>query len=114
MVGCDPDFYRYLFDACCELMETVQPLPQPVIAQVHSMATAGCQLTATCNLTVTSEVGPCTKITSDYKKRWFVQSITTTSSVRPRLLVQSLISKTLQREAEAKDEVVGRADLEGV
>ena len=32
---------------------------------------------------------PCTKITSDYKKRRFVQSQTTISSVRPRLLVQS-------------------------
>ncbi len=35
--------------------------------------------------------GLCTKITSDYKKRWFVQSRITTSSVRPRLLVQSHI-----------------------
>ena len=32
---------------------------------------------------------PCTKITSDYEKRWFVQNQTTISSVRPRLLVQS-------------------------
>jgi hypothetical protein len=33
--------------------------------------------------------GPCTKITSYYKKRWLGQSRTTTSSVRPRLLVES-------------------------
>jgi enoyl-CoA hydratase/carnithine racemase len=34
-------------------METVQSIPQPVIAQVHAMATAaGCQLVASCDLVV--------------------------------------------------------------
>ena len=56
MVGRDPDFYRYLFDVCCELMETIQSIPQPVIAQVHGVATAaGCQLAATCDLVVAAE-----------------------------------------------------------
>jgi enoyl-CoA hydratase/carnithine racemase len=56
MVGRDPDFYRHLFDVCCELMETIQGIPQPVIAQVHATATAaGCQLAATCDLVVASE-----------------------------------------------------------
>jgi enoyl-CoA hydratase/carnithine racemase len=56
MVGQDPEFYRRLFDVCCELMETIQEIPQPVIAQVHATATAaGCQLAATCDLVVASE-----------------------------------------------------------
>jgi enoyl-CoA hydratase/carnithine racemase len=56
MVGRDPEFYRHLFDVCCELMETVQAIPQPVIAKVHGVATAaGCQLVATCDLVVASE-----------------------------------------------------------
>jgi enoyl-CoA hydratase/carnithine racemase len=56
MVGRDPAFYRHLFDVCCELMETIQSIPQPVIAQVHGIATAaGCQLAATCDLVVASE-----------------------------------------------------------
>jgi enoyl-CoA hydratase/carnithine racemase len=56
MVGRDPDFYRNLFDVCCELMESIQTIPQPVIAQVHATATAaGCQLAATCDLVVASE-----------------------------------------------------------
>ena len=56
MVGRDPEFYRHLFDVCCELMETVQKIPQPVIAEVHGVATAaGCQLAATCDLVVASE-----------------------------------------------------------
>jgi enoyl-CoA hydratase/carnithine racemase len=37
-------------------MELVRQLPQPVIAQVHGVATAaGCQLVATCDLVVASE-----------------------------------------------------------
>jgi enoyl-CoA hydratase/carnithine racemase len=56
MVGRDPEFYRHLFDVCCELMATVQKTPQPVIAQVHATATAaGCQLAATCDLVVAAE-----------------------------------------------------------
>src|SRR5918994_226849 len=56
MIGRDPETYRHIFDVCCELMETVQSIPQPVIAQVHATATAaGCQLAATCDLVVASE-----------------------------------------------------------
>ena len=36
MIGRDPGFYRHIFDVCCELMETIQGIPQPVIAQVHA------------------------------------------------------------------------------
>ena len=55
MVNRDPAFYRELFDVCIELMSTIQSIPQPVIAQVHAMATAaGCQLVATCDLAVAS------------------------------------------------------------
>ncbi len=56
MVGRDPAFYRRVFDVCCELMEAIQAIPQPVIARVHGVATAaGCQLAATCDLVVASE-----------------------------------------------------------
>ena len=53
---CAPGDYRALFDLCTELMETIQSIPQPVIAQVQGMATAaGCQLVATCDLAVASQ-----------------------------------------------------------
>ena len=54
--GRDLAFYRELFDACVLLMETIQAVPQPVIAQVQGIATAaGCQLVATCDLAVAAE-----------------------------------------------------------
>lgn len=56
MTGQSPAFYRQLFDTCVRLMETIQSIPQPVIAQVHGIATAaGCQLVATCDLVVAAE-----------------------------------------------------------
>jgi enoyl-CoA hydratase/carnithine racemase len=56
MTGRDVVFYRRLFDACTVLMETVQAVPQPVIAKVHGVATAaGCQLVASCDLAIAEE-----------------------------------------------------------
>jgi len=56
LVGCDIDFARHEFDVCTELMQTIQSIPQPVIAQVQAIATAaGCQLVANCDLAVASE-----------------------------------------------------------
>lgn len=45
-----------LFALCTEVMLEIRRLAQPVIAQVHGLATAaGCQLVATCDLVVASE-----------------------------------------------------------
>lgn len=44
-----------LFALCSEVMEAIRLLPQPVIAEVHGLATAaGCQLVASCDLAVAS------------------------------------------------------------
>ncbi|MBE9582694.1 MAG: enoyl-CoA hydratase [Proteobacteria bacterium] len=49
-------YYKAIFDTCVEVMEKIQRLPQPVIAQVHGVATAaGCQLVAACDLAVAAE-----------------------------------------------------------
>src|SRR5947208_10598751 len=46
---------RHLLNVCTTLMETIQAIPQPVLARVHAIATAaGCQLVATCDLAVAS------------------------------------------------------------
>jgi enoyl-CoA hydratase/carnithine racemase len=56
MIGRDEAFYRELFDRCTEMMETIQELPQPVIAKVQGIATAaGCQLVAACDLAVAAK-----------------------------------------------------------
>jgi enoyl-CoA hydratase/carnithine racemase len=53
LVGRDEAAYAEIFDACVELMATVQRIPQPVIAEVAGIASAaGCQLVATCDLAV--------------------------------------------------------------
>jgi len=45
-----------LFLSCHEMMQGIRRLPQPVIAQVHGVATAaGCQLVAACDMAVAEE-----------------------------------------------------------
>lgn len=55
MIDRPASFYDELFGVCTEMMETIQAIPQPVIARVHGVATAaGCQLVASCDLAVAS------------------------------------------------------------
>ena len=49
-------YFKGLFDRCAQVMTGVQRLPQPVIAQVHGVATAaGCQLVASCDMAIAAE-----------------------------------------------------------
>jgi len=56
MAGADLADIRHLFEVCTEMMDTIQSVPQVVIARVHALATAaGCQLVATCDLAIAAE-----------------------------------------------------------
>ncbi|MDA1286817.1 MAG: enoyl-CoA hydratase [Proteobacteria bacterium] len=49
-------YFADLFSRCATMMQTILRLPQPVIAQVHGIATAaGCQLVATCDMAIAAE-----------------------------------------------------------
>ena len=55
MAGSDKDLhhFRRIFSTCNRMMLRLQQLPQPVLAQVHGIATAaGCQLVAACDLAI--------------------------------------------------------------
>ncbi|MGI9229195.1 MAG: enoyl-CoA hydratase [Gammaproteobacteria bacterium] len=52
----DREFHQQLFDQCSQVMRTINQMPQPVIAMVQGIATAGgCQLVAACDLAIASE-----------------------------------------------------------
>ena len=52
----DRAFHQALFDRCGTMMQTINNLPQPVIAKVQGIATAaGCQLVAQCDLAVAAK-----------------------------------------------------------
>jgi enoyl-CoA hydratase/carnithine racemase len=56
MTGRSEAEYQRIFGACNEMMQKIQAIPQPVIAEVQGVATAaGCQLVATCDLAIASE-----------------------------------------------------------
>ncbi len=47
------EYFNALFAQCGALMQSITNMPQPVIAQVHGIATAaGCQLVASCDMAV--------------------------------------------------------------
>lgn len=49
-------YYADLFSRCGEVMQMIPALPQPVIAEVHAIATAaGCQLVASCDMAVAAD-----------------------------------------------------------
>ena len=49
-------YFLDLFTRCGALMQLIPALPQPVIAEVHGIATAaGCQLVASCDMAVAAE-----------------------------------------------------------
>lgn len=51
MTGKDLEHYRKVFEHCTEMMNTIQSVPQPVIAEIDGIATAaGCQMVAACDL----------------------------------------------------------------
>lgn len=56
MAGASVEEAIHLFQVCTEMMDTVQSIPQVVVARVHALATAaGCQLVATCDLAVAAK-----------------------------------------------------------
>jgi enoyl-CoA hydratase/carnithine racemase len=56
MAGATVETAREVFDVCTAMMNTVQRIPQVVVARVHALATAaGCQLVATCDLAVAAQ-----------------------------------------------------------
>ncbi|XP_076437794.1 enoyl-CoA hydratase domain-containing protein 3, mitochondrial-like [Babylonia areolata] len=49
-------YHEKVFSTCTSVMNLIQDLPVPVIAQVNGLATAaGCQLVATCDIAVVSD-----------------------------------------------------------
>ena len=56
MIDRPAEFYEELFAECTAVMSAIQAIPQPVVAQVHGMATAaGCQLVAACDLAIAAD-----------------------------------------------------------
>lgn len=56
MINRDVTCYNNIFSTCCDFMQIITRLPQPVIAQVQGFAVAaGCQLVASCDLAVAEE-----------------------------------------------------------
>jgi enoyl-CoA hydratase/carnithine racemase len=102
---------RKLLKTCTTLMDTIQEIPQPVLARVHALATAaGCQLVATCDLAVASlEAG---FATPGGKGGWFCTTpmIAVSRNIgRKRALEMLLTGDVIDAETAADWGLINRA-----
>jgi enoyl-CoA hydratase/carnithine racemase len=121
----DLERFREIFDACVALMETIQSIPQPVIAEVASVATAaGCQLVATCDLAVAAETArfatpgvriglfcttPMVALTRAIGRKRAMEMLLTGDAVDARTAAEwGLVNRVVSRE-ELHDAAIGMA-----
>lgn len=102
---------RKLLKVCTALMDTIQEIPQPVLARVHALATAaGCQLVATCDLAVASlDAG---FATPGGKGGWFCTTpmVAVSRNIgRKRALEMLLTGDTLDAQTAADWGLINRA-----
>jgi enoyl-CoA hydratase/carnithine racemase len=103
LAGGTEEDYAALFALCSEVMEAIRKLPQPVIAQVHGIATAaGCQLVASCDLAVASEEA--TFATPGVKIGLFCSTpaVALARAVTPKKALEMLLTGTPIKAAEAE------------
>ena len=118
MAGADLPAMRRLLWQCTEMMDTIQSIPQVVIARVHGLATAaGCQLVATCDLAVAADSAGFA--TPGGKGGWFCHTpvVALSRNVgRKRALEMALTGDTIDAATAADwglvNRVVPAADLE--
>ena len=89
MAGASVEEAIHLFQVCTEMMDTVQSIPQVVVARVHALATAaGCQLVATCDLAVAAKSAgfaiPAARAGCSATRRWWRWRATWVASGRSR------------------------------
>ena len=119
MAGSNLGEMRKLLWTCTEMMDTIQQLPQVVIARVHGLATAaGCQLVATCDLAVAADTAGFA--TPGGKGGWFCHTplVAVSRNVgRKRALEMALTGDTIDAATAAEwglvNRVVALVDLEG-
>lgn len=121
-------YFADLFSRCATVMQRIQTIPQPVIAQVHGIATAaGCQLVATCDMAVAAEgtrfgvngvnIGlfcstPMVALTRNISRKAAFEMLTTgrfietDEAMRLGLINKSVPAEDLQRETDALAQLV--------
>ena len=104
-------YYRDLFGRCGRLMQTIMQQPQPVIAQVHGIATAaGCQLVASCDLAVASDDARFAVSGINVGLFCSTPSVALTRNVgRKKALEMLLTGEFISAEQAAKEGLINRA-----
>jgi enoyl-CoA hydratase/carnithine racemase len=109
--------YEHLFALCSRLMQRIVHLPQPVIAQVHGVATAaGCQLVASADLAVAADTARFATPGVDIGLFCSTPMVALTRSIGRKPAMAMLLTGDMIPAARARDlglvnRVVPQADL---
>ncbi len=110
--------FKDLFNRCATLMQSIQKIPQPVIAKVHGIATAaGCQLVASCDLAVAAE-GSCFGVNGvNIGLFCSTPMVALTRNIHSKRAFEMLVTGEFMEASEAKhagliNRVVREADLD--
>ena len=107
------EFMQALFKQCGELMLSITKMPQPVIAQVHGVATAaGCQLVATCDLAVAGESARFATPGVDIGLFCSTPAVAVSRALAPKHTMQLLLTGELISAADAQ--AAGVEEVNGV
>jgi enoyl-CoA hydratase/carnithine racemase len=114
----DRAVHQALFDQCGRMMVSINRLPQPVIAQVHGIATAaGCQLVANCDLAVATDEARFAVSGINFGLFCSTPAVPLSRNLPRKRAMQMLLTGDFISAAEAKayglvNEVVPAAELE--
>lgn len=120
-------YFTDLFARCAKVMTSITRLPQPVIAEVHGIATAaGCQLVASCDMAIAADttrfgvngvnIGlfcstPMVALTRNIPRKQAFEMLTTGQFIEaPRAEALGLINRSVP-EADLADVTRALADL---
>ena len=104
LVDGDEESYSCVFDLCTQVMEAIRLLPQPVIAQVQGLATAaGCQLVASCDLAVASEMASFATPGVQIGLFCTTPGVAVSRAVMPKKAMEMLLTGTAISAQEALD-----------
>ena len=114
----DRAVHQALFDQCGRMMVSINRVPQPVIAQVHGIATAaGCQLVANCDLAVATDEARFAVSGINFGLFCSTPAVPLSRNLPRKRAMQMLLTGDFISAAEAKayglvNEVVPAAELE--
>ncbi|MGQ7793944.1 enoyl-CoA hydratase [Faunimonas sp. B44] len=104
----DPDggrgYFEAVFGSCSRMMQSIQSLPKPVVAEVGGLATAaGCQLVASCDIAIASTAARFGVNGVDFGLFCSTPMVALSRNVAPKTALDMLMTGTMIGAEQARE-----------